>query len=157
MKRGFTFWQLLGVLALLLLIAAIMFPVFVPRPEPNTRSSCQSNLKQIGLGLRQYTADYDEKYPLVAPGSIDTGWAYQMQPYLKSIQIFQCPTEATTGSNDPADSGYTDYWYNSELAGKSEAQVEHVALTVLAGDGSSRNSTYAFAGGGDIKDNGAGA
>jgi prepilin-type processing-associated H-X9-DG protein len=156
MRSGFAVWKLLAVLALLVVIAAVLFPVFARRRGKNP-NSCQSNLKQIGLGFRQYTQDYDEKHPPVASGSLSKGWAVQMQPYLKSVRIFQCPSEATIGSADPASDGYTDYWYNSNLAGVEERKVEYVALTVLSGDGASRNSTYAFAGGGDMKDDGTAA
>ena len=42
-----------------------------------------SSLKQIGLGIVQYTLDEDEKYP-DAKGLIDT-----LQPYLKSTDVFE--------------------------------------------------------------------
>ena len=53
-----------------------------------------SNLKQIGLGIIQYTQDYDEKYPQVYNLSIGstTDWLYNIQPYIKSTQIFNCPS-----------------------------------------------------------------
>jgi hypothetical protein len=38
-----------------------LFPVFARARENARRTSCQSNLKQIGLGMLQYTQDYDEK------------------------------------------------------------------------------------------------
>jgi prepilin-type N-terminal cleavage/methylation domain-containing protein/prepilin-type processing-associated H-X9-DG protein len=155
--RGFTLIELLVVIAIIAILAAILFPVFARARENARRSSCQSNLKQIGLGFRQYTQDYDEKYPPVhgGPAGSETknGWAVQMQPYLKSVQIFQCPSETNPGTSAPdapaagsSGIGYTDYWYNSTLAGKSEAQVEYVALTVLSGDGTSGNSTLVFSG-----------
>jgi prepilin-type N-terminal cleavage/methylation domain-containing protein len=157
MKRGFTIWEFLIVLALVCIFAAILLPIFARSRENAKKHSCQSNLKMIGLGFRQYTQDYNEKYPPVTGGTLSEGWAVQLQPYLKSDQIFQCPDEETEGDSDPASNGYTDYWYNSTLAGKSEASVEYVALTVLSGNGSSRNSTYAFAGGGEMKDDGTAA
>jgi prepilin-type processing-associated H-X9-DG protein len=44
-------------------LAGILFPVFARARENARRSSCQSNLKQIGLAFFQYTADYDERNP----------------------------------------------------------------------------------------------
>jgi prepilin-type processing-associated H-X9-DG protein len=85
------------------------------------------------------------------------GWAALMQPYLKNTQVLQCTHEPTRGSDDPTSNDYTDYWYNSNLVGRSQTRVEHGSSTVMSGDGSSRNSKYVFAGGGEIKDDGTAA
>src|SRR4028118_1774787 len=63
-RSGFTLIELLVVIAIIGILASILFPVFARARENARRSSCQSNLKQIGLGILQYTQDYDEKLPL---------------------------------------------------------------------------------------------
>ena len=166
-KKGFTLIELLVVIAIIAILAAILFPVFARARENARRSSCSSNLKQIDLGFQQYIQDYDERFPLVAGGGSDTvtptdtsqGWAIQLQPYLKSSQIFQCPSE----SNSPANSnpnvagyggvGYSDYWYNSRLGGTSDAQIGQVSSTVINGDGENGSAAYAF-NGNNITNNG---
>ncbi len=148
-KKGFTLIELLVVIAIIAILAAILFPVFGRARENARRSSCQSNVKQIGLGFKQYIQDYDEKYPVAIvqsdanatfdPG--DSGWAAAMQPYMKSTQIFQCPSEtnppnASTSATNA--SGYSDYWANHNIVGGngvSEASMEAQSLTVLNGDG----------------------
>ncbi|RYG71421.1 DUF1559 domain-containing protein, partial [bacterium] len=133
------------------ILAAILFPVFGRARENARRSSCQSNLKQINLGLLQYAQDYDERMPLVPEGGGGTvtpanynapyGYADAIQPYLKSLQIFQCPSEKNTTqpSSDPLNGGYTDYAYNLGLArgaggtaavGVVLAQIEYPSLTL---------------------------
>ena len=97
-KRGFTLIELLVVIAIISILAAILFPVFARARENARRASCQSNLKQIGLGIAQYTQDYDEKYPLRQGGTGGSGISYvtAIQPYVRSAQLFICPS----GSSD---------------------------------------------------------
>ncbi len=123
------------------LFAAILFPIII-RSGDRHRSYCQPNLKQIGLGIFQYTQDYDERYPIVSvndSGVTDNnphGWADALQPYLKSTMIFQC-TEENDSAHDkkPTESGYTDYWYNARLNGLEQKNARHVASTLMLGDG----------------------
>ena len=106
-RRGFTLIELLVVIAIIAILAAILFPVFARARENARRSSCQSNLKQIGIGLAQYTQDYDEKFPgadgwyrvpvanPIAGGPVAT-WDLVIQPYVKSMQILTCPSDSAS-------------------------------------------------------------
>lgn len=100
-NRGFTLIELLVVIAIIALLAAILFPVFARARENARRASCQSNLKQIGIGLFQYIQDYDEAMPLISDnlGGDTFVWQDLVQPYLKSEQIFSCPSSKTTGTS----------------------------------------------------------
>jgi prepilin-type N-terminal cleavage/methylation domain-containing protein/prepilin-type processing-associated H-X9-DG protein len=62
-RRAFTLIELLVVIAIIAILAALLFPVFARARENARRASCLSNMKQIGLGMMQYTQDYDEHYP----------------------------------------------------------------------------------------------
>ena len=113
LQRGFTLIELLVVIAIIAILAAILFPVFGRARENARRASCQSNLKQVGLGIMQYIQDYDEKYPITAygsppgfyypvprnpgnyysnPGYYYGTWRFYIQPYIKSVQILTCPS-----------------------------------------------------------------
>src|SRR6185503_6823587 len=67
-KHGFTLIELLVVIAIIAILAAILFPVFSRAKENARRTSCASNLKQIGLGFMQYTQDFDERLPNATDG-----------------------------------------------------------------------------------------
>ena len=145
-RTGFTLIELLVVIAIIAILAAILFPVFARARENARRASCQSNLKQIALGFAQYVQDYDERYPFVYNIVTQTdGWPRHLQPYLKSEQIFQCPSETTKpGSlsiDNPA-TDITDYFYNGNIGygysyepkAKHTSQFVAVANTILIGD-----------------------
>ncbi len=101
MRRGFTLIELLVVIAIIAILAAILFPVFARAREKARQASCQSNLKQIGLGWQMYIQDYDEILPLlytVTPG-ISGGYIHtpeNLHPYIKNAQIWLCPSARTT-------------------------------------------------------------
>src|SRR4051812_17085103 len=91
-RTAFTLIELLVVIAIIAILASILFPVFGRARENARRSSCLSNMKQIGLGMYQYSQDYDEKFMLEWDGGTDAGWKQIVQPYLKSTQIWACPS-----------------------------------------------------------------
>ncbi len=113
-RRGFTLIELLVVIAIIAILAAILFPVFARARENARRTSCLSNLKQVGLGVMQYVQDYDEMYPrtiqlnvqvMPVPGLVDTTisnsnawyWYKLIYSYTKSTQVYLCPS-STSGT-----------------------------------------------------------
>jgi hypothetical protein len=82
------------------LLAAILFPVFSRVRENARRSSCQSNLKQIGLATIQYTQDYDERYPPAFDNLTGEGnFGQFLQPYVKNTRVFACPSNTNNKNN----------------------------------------------------------
>jgi prepilin-type processing-associated H-X9-DG protein len=140
----------LVVIAIIAILAAILFPVFARARENARRSSCQSNLKQIGLGIMQYAQDYDERLvqesvatttPL--PNGSATSynlWHHMIHPYIKSVQIFNCPSyTGTPYTGDYASSlsygmSYSPAYYASEATtvGITEACTSNCGVNVGA-------------------------
>jgi prepilin-type N-terminal cleavage/methylation domain-containing protein/prepilin-type processing-associated H-X9-DG protein len=101
-KGGFTLIELLVVIAIIAILAAILFPVFGRARENARRSSCQSNLKQLALGIEQYINDYDGRYPVrnAPPSDMPGRWPLAVFPYVKSAQLFQCPSKKTNPNRE---------------------------------------------------------
>lgn len=155
--RGFTLIELLVVISIIAILSAILFPVFARARENARRSSCQSNLKNVGLAVLQYTQDYDEH---VMSGNqtnvnyIGTGWAGQLTPYTKSTDLFRCPSETGRPLAVPvAPNKYYSYRYNIGLVRDQQgagynnwdkivhlAQINQSSRTVLMYE----SSEYAF-------------
>ncbi|HEY3331096.1 MAG TPA: DUF1559 domain-containing protein [Capsulimonadaceae bacterium] len=95
-RKGFTLIELLVVIAIIAILAAILFPVFAKAREKARQSACASNLKQIGIAQLQYEQDYDEMHLswLNMVGATNTTWQTILQPYVKSKEMFTCPTNA---------------------------------------------------------------
>jgi prepilin-type N-terminal cleavage/methylation domain-containing protein/prepilin-type processing-associated H-X9-DG protein len=97
-RTAFTLIELLVVIAIIAILAAILFPVFARARENARRASCQSNLKQIGIGIMMYVQDYDEKMPFNynyrdSPSNTTlVRWQDIIQPYVKSYQVIVCPS-----------------------------------------------------------------
>ena len=141
-NSAFTLIELLVVIAIIAILAAILFPVFARARENARRSSCQSNLKQVGLGVMQYTQDYDERYPPKAQAD-NVRWNQRIQPYVKSTQLFACPSNPSNKTDNVGAIGNypaipTSYAPNprfmDDTVGHSLSECNEPSLKVLVGE-----------------------
>lgn len=115
MKKAFTLIELLVVIAIIAILAAILFPVFAQAKLAAKKTSCLSNVKQMGTAVQMYLSDNDDGYPVNAyntPATFtysETHWWYFgftfktaseawldpskgiLFPYQKSGAIINCP------------------------------------------------------------------
>lgn len=123
MRRGFTLIELLVVIAIIAILAAILFPVFARARESARKTSCASNLRQLGLASHMYSSDYDELLPCEyypCNNSLSRlRLVRQILPYVKNTQIFYCPSAPVMGLADivSSDANFTagnlGYYYYS--------------------------------------------
>jgi prepilin-type N-terminal cleavage/methylation domain-containing protein/prepilin-type processing-associated H-X9-DG protein len=155
-RRGFTLIELLVVIAIIAILAAILFPVFARAREKARMASCQSNLKELALGVLMYTQDYDERTPgaygnstqstSARPGDVNpTGpisgwggagrwwaWADMIYPYVKNDQIYRCPS----GSSSTCDYNMNNWASPGSHTGggRKLAQIERPAEQLMLYD-----------------------
>jgi prepilin-type N-terminal cleavage/methylation domain-containing protein/prepilin-type processing-associated H-X9-DG protein len=146
-RTGFTLIELLVVIAIIAILASILFPVFARARENARRSSCLNNVKQIGLGIMQYTQDYDERYPpslvgahggpyasqstpgtpgmkfwIDGPGNNYISWMDMIFPYVKSVQIFVCPSQPDSAGLTGRFERAASYGYSGAISGYDSNQ-----------------------------------
>src|SRR3984957_13286896 len=100
MKKGFTLIELLIVIAIIAILAAMLFPVLGQAKHRAWTVQCISNLRQIGLGMKMFADDNQELYPesgkVIHWGQIDadTGkasWMEQINSYVMNTNVYNCP------------------------------------------------------------------
>ena len=125
-RRGFTLIELLVVIAIIAILAAILFPVFAKAREKARQITCDSNMKQMGLGFLQYQQDNDERF--MPSDYYGQGWAGDVYPYEKSGGIYGCPDDPTSVST--AGDSKVSYAANTNIVGSGGG-----GSTATQGDG----------------------
>lgn len=78
--------------AIITILAAILFPVFAQAREKARQASCLSNCRQISTAVEMYTQDWDERYPSCHDGA----YYILVQPYIKNSDVWRCPSGSGT-------------------------------------------------------------
>lgn len=161
--RAFTLVELLAVIAIIGLLAALLFPVFAQSKDQSKSTVCISNLRQIGLATTTYLGDHDDRYPVVVNALDQTfprlgtglGRPADRDPkefltvteglsgYVKDSRIFRCPMDF--GSEIAGYKGYptfaqhnggVSYLFPTLMGGASATAWPSPAESIWTGDGS---------------------
>jgi prepilin-type N-terminal cleavage/methylation domain-containing protein/prepilin-type processing-associated H-X9-DG protein len=152
-RRAFTLIELLVVVAIIAILAAILFPVFAQAREKARSAACLSNLRQLGAATQMYIQDYDERLffrvSATTPSVSRTGavvpsvaqppvlWWNALLPYTRNAQIVACPSDpAPAPSKDAAGSLTVKRSYIAIRAAEamSLAQIDLPAETLILVD-----------------------
>jgi prepilin-type processing-associated H-X9-DG protein/prepilin-type N-terminal cleavage/methylation domain-containing protein len=155
-NQGFTLWELLVALSLIVALLAILLPIL---GGPKNKS-CATNLKKIGIALMEYTRDNDDRFPpVVGELRLAEGKTYEQQwgitttsedsgkqvtipgiisGYVKDEDVFLCPSIIKPISG-------LSYLYNDLAAKESVADISSVASTVVFAEGDDRLRNFGHA------------
>ena len=156
-RAAFTLIELLVVIAIIAILAAILFPVFAQARAKARQVACLSNMKQIGLGIIQYTQDYDGVLPAAETGVEPAiiSWPTLVFPYIKSEGVFVCPSaddstftiEGKYGGSGSGPTGWASAYgttgtpgtaaSTNKFAGVTDSAYPQTFANPKAGDGSS--------------------
>lgn len=161
LSRGFTLLELLVVIGIMLVLAALLLPVMSQAKARAKQTSCLNNLKQINLAVRTYADDFKDK---VAPPprfytSVETWFRYKelvasyagrSETPKPSDKLFSCPADAffysasgyhSKGLCETPQTGYSSYIFNAGnligtngypgISGSGLVEVKEPSKTVL--------------------------
>ncbi len=146
-QPAFTLIELLVVVAIISILAAILFPVFTQAQEKARQTSCLSNLRQLGMAWQMYAQDYDEQacpsYYYSEDFATETAWDFILQwnrspalsrngllgAYTRSGALHRCPSFSGNSWGRP----FTGYAYNATyIGGDTFAGIAPAMLSAIA-------------------------
>lgn len=133
-RLAFTLVELLIVITIIVILAALLFPAFASARAESRKSVCLSNLRQIGLSIALYAHDYDDRLPYAPDNNnqwaVDHGYykvdeplytfytqtpAYTtvLKPYGVTRQLFSCPQDRLFASQAAINPNITLNWFDN--------------------------------------------
>lgn len=151
MRRGFTLVECLSVMGIILMLGAILLPVFSRTKQAARRTECLSNVRQLSDAMMMYLGDNNGCYPLRVDGTDNEAvdqWIDMIHPYVKAGRDGKTSPLSKCSDFVPA-AGLEDGYGKKKITGwgygmnghlhnapspVSESSISDTGLTALIGD-----------------------
>jgi prepilin-type processing-associated H-X9-DG protein len=149
-RAGFTLTETVVVVAMLMILAGMTFPVFAQVREKARQTSCAANLAQIGKAMYMYSQDWDGLTPPYAVKNLSPDLPLQnrlmlisLTPYARNAAIWRCPSDPISGQDRIG--AYTVHRWSSYVFAGPDAGEQPLRADdpVPAGDRGPAQVTYA--------------
>ena len=152
-RAAFSLIELLVVVAIIAILAAMLLPALSNAKETARRITCANHLKQLGLAFTMYADENEGQFP----ARQQPYWMTRLQPYYQDVRLLVCPSDsqfAITATNSPDTAprsyivnGWND-WFEANLStndfarymnhdwpgGMRETAVREPSDTILLGE-----------------------
>lgn len=127
--RAFTLVELLVVVAVAGVLAAIAVPIYQRIAESGRATGCVGNLRQLGIGLSAYLGDHNMILPTLRAGRSSLADDVPVidktfDKYVREKRVFACPADRTGFAEKTG----TSYYWNVALNGQSLASLNFLNL-----------------------------
>jgi prepilin-type N-terminal cleavage/methylation domain-containing protein len=153
LKHAFTLVELLVVVAIIAILAALLLPALSRAKESARRTSCISNSRQVNMAIRLYADDYLDAFPILPvpnpyPNGVGAYYKQLVKGYLgltgpasPNEKVFVCPSDPTYQTQ--VGHAFTSYTFNGyetnansmpRITGKRLSDIKNPTKAVLAGE-----------------------
>jgi len=152
-KHAFTLVELLVVMAIIAILAALLLPALGRAKDKARRTECTGNLRQVNLAIRLYADDHSDSLPVLPdpnpyPNGVGAYYKQLVKSYLgltgpasPEEKVFICPADRTVCTQ--LTHAFTSYTFNGyetapdtlpRITGQKLSRIRKPATAVMTGE-----------------------